>query len=68
MIFRTVVNEKDPICCYFDIENSKYVVNTFHGKETAYVNNVRLCPGPQSTESKRVCITFRLPVKIIFKS
>lgn len=60
---RSLIQENDPICCYFDDAASKYVVEKFHGKEIAYIDNVRLCCG-LTADSARACITFRVPVSI----
>ncbi|KAK6637732.1 hypothetical protein RUM44_008154 [Polyplax serrata] len=56
----SLIQENDPICCYFDDAASKYVVEKFHGKEIAYIDNVRLCCG-LTADSARACITFRVP-------
>lgn len=56
----TILNDGNPLCCYYDGDESKYIVKKFSGKETCFVNNVRLCRGLYA-DAKRVCITFRVP-------
>lgn len=50
---------------YYDADQSTYVTGKYHGKEDAYVDNVKLCGTLHSHIPRRACITFRIPVSII---
>lgn len=52
----------EPVSCFYNAEDFKYIVERFHGKEECYVDNVRIC-GTTSVKSPKVaCITFRVTV------
>lgn len=53
---------------YYDAEQSNYVTGKYHGKEDIYIDNVKLCGTLNSNTPRRACITFRIPVCIIFFS
>ncbi|KAL0271895.1 UNVERIFIED_CONTAM: hypothetical protein PYX00_005060 [Menopon gallinae] len=53
------VKEGDPLYCYYDKTELKYVVQKSHMKELAYVDNVRQFENDQGR--KGACITFRIP-------
>lgn len=50
----------------YDAEKSHYVVGKYKGKEEIYVDNVRLCGTLHSHVPRRACITFRVPVSLVF--
>jgi hypothetical protein len=64
-VHRCVLTDGSPICCYYDQEEAKYITKTHHGKETVYVDNVRLCAGGAAGVTGRACVTFRLPVSLV---
>ncbi|KOC65372.1 DNA-directed RNA polymerase I subunit RPA2 [Habropoda laboriosa] len=57
----TIIKEGDTYYCYYDADKSMYVTSKYHGKEDAYVDNVKLCGTLHSHIPRRACITFRIP-------
>ncbi|KAG7209552.1 hypothetical protein KM043_015631 [Ampulex compressa] len=57
----TIIKENDPFYCYYDADQSNFVIGKYHGKEEAYVDNVKLCGTLHSHVPRRACITFRIP-------
>ena len=57
-----LLQEGDPMYCYYSREESKFVVAKYKYKEAVYVDHVKLCSNDTGTSSKnRVCISFRVP-------
>lgn len=58
--YRCLVKEGDPLYCYYDKTELKYIVHKSHMKEIAYIDNVRQFENDKGC--KGACITFRIPV------
>lgn len=50
---------------YYDADSVQYVVGKYKSTENAYVDNVKLCGTLNSQDTRRACITFRVPVSTI---
>lgn len=55
------INPGDPICCYFDTNESQFIVEKHKGKEMVIVDNVKLLGDTNITAPKKACITTRIP-------
>lgn len=55
------INPGDPICCYFDTNESQFVVEKHKGKEMVIVDNVKLLGDTNISTPKKACITTRIP-------
>ena len=52
----------DPFYCYRNDAEGVFIVKKFDGKETCFVDAVKLCGNETGSGSKnRVCITLRVP-------
>lgn len=58
------VKYNDPLYCYYNMDESKYYVSKYQGKEEAYIDNVRICGSFNAKQPKVACIVFRIPVSI----
>ncbi|XP_034948641.1 DNA-directed RNA polymerase I subunit RPA2 [Chelonus insularis] len=56
-----IIMTGDPYYCMYDADKGSYQIGHFKGKETVYVDNVRLCGTLNSNIPRKVCITFRVP-------
>ena len=57
-----MLQEGDPMYCYYSREESKFVVVKYKYKEAVFVDHVKLCSNDTGTSAKnRVCISFRVP-------
>ena len=55
------LTEKDPMYCYLNESDGSYIVKRYEGKETVFVDNVKLCGNAYGTSGvTRVCISFRM--------
>ena len=52
---------------YYVEDTNNYVVMNYKGQEAVYVDSVRICgsDSPLSTGINKICITFRIPVRMI---
>ncbi|KAF4528628.1 hypothetical protein B566_EDAN009232 [Ephemera danica] len=60
----SILNENDAMACYFDRERSCFKVMKYHGKEQVYVDHVKQCGTPVTSnvpQPSKACITFRVP-------
>nr|XP_022916838.1 DNA-directed RNA polymerase I subunit RPA2 [Onthophagus taurus] len=55
------MSEGEPLYCYYNTDESKYVIHKFKGREECYVNSVRLCGDFNVKAPKIACITYRVP-------
>ena len=55
-----IIQPNDPICCYYDAEESVFVVQKHKGKETVVVDNVKLLGDMNIYSPKKACITTRI--------
>jgi DNA-directed RNA polymerase I subunit RPA2 len=55
------VNPGDPICCYYDANETAFVVEKHHGKEMVIVDNVKLLGDFNPFAPKKASITTRIP-------
>lgn len=51
----------DPICCYYDSNESRFVVDKHKGKEMVVVDNVKMLGDMNLYAPKKACITTRIP-------
>ena len=57
-----MLQEGDPMYCYYSREESKFIVVKYKYKEAVFVDHVKLCSNDTGTSAKnRVCISFRVP-------
>lgn len=55
----------EPFYCFYNTDESKYIVKKFKGKEDAFINGVKLVSSLESSKKGRIaCVTFRIPVRI----
>jgi DNA-directed RNA polymerase I subunit RPA2 len=54
------INPGDPICCYYDSNESMFVVHKHKGKEPVVVDNVKLLGDMNIYAPKKACITTRI--------
>lgn len=57
------LNFGDPMCCYYDANDSVFVIEKHKGKETVFVDNIKMLGHDQNAFGgvKRACITTRIP-------
>ena len=51
----------DPFYCYRNDAEGSFIVKKFDGKETYYVDAVKICGNETGGMKNRACITFRVP-------
>lgn len=51
----------DPICCYYDSNESNFIVEKHHGKEMVIIDNIKMLGDVNAYAPKKVCITTRIP-------
>uniref|UniRef100_A0A1B6CSM5 DNA-directed RNA polymerase subunit beta n=1 Tax=Clastoptera arizonana TaxID=38151 RepID=A0A1B6CSM5_9HEMI len=57
-----ICSDHTPYYCYYDSDESSFKIGYYRGKETVYVDNVRLCGTTSGKDPPtRACITFRVP-------
>ncbi|KRT81951.1 hypothetical protein AMK59_5805, partial [Oryctes borbonicus] len=56
------ITEGEPLYCFYNSDESRYMVGKFKSKEDCYVNGVRLCGDFNPKRPKTACITYRVPV------
>lgn len=54
------VQPGDPICCYYDTNESSFVVQRHHGKEPVVVDNVKMLGDVNAFSPKKISITTRI--------
>jgi hypothetical protein len=59
-------NKKILFFSYFNGDKKSFQVGKYGGKEDVYVDNVKLCGGLENNMNRKACITFRVPVSVIF--
>ncbi|XP_011868721.1 PREDICTED: DNA-directed RNA polymerase I subunit RPA2 [Vollenhovia emeryi] len=57
----TIIKQGDAYYSYYDADSAQYVVGRYKSTENAYVDNVKLCGTLSGSDSRRACITFRIP-------
>lgn len=55
------INPGDPICCYYDTNESMFVIQKHKGKELVVVDNVKMLGDMNAYAAKKACITTRIP-------
>lgn len=55
------INPGDPICCYYDANETAFVVEKHHGKEMVLVDNVKFLGDFSPFAPKKASVTTRIP-------
>jgi DNA-directed RNA polymerase I subunit RPA2 len=55
------VQPGDPICCYYDSDESIFVIEKHKGKEMVIVDNIKILGDMNIAAPKKACITTRIP-------
>lgn len=58
----SILKYGEPFYCYFNADESKYIVSTFKSKEDAVVDSVRVCGSFSAKATKVACIVYRVSV------
>ena len=59
------IQQNEPLYCYCNLDEARYIVQCYKGKEDCYVNSVRLCGNFNPKKPRLACITFRVPVSYL---